>query len=195
VPAVLQALGALPVVPSRDPGEVSLAGSVEVGRTSLSLADVRGLERGDVILMDEVVADPETDAVVRWAPGLAFEARREGTGLLIGERVGPPRDPSAGPGDPAPGGEPVALAIGFEAGRVVLPAAQVGRLAPGSRVAFPSGTAGSVLVRCGGRALGAGHLIRLAGRVGLRLTEWPGAGAERGTASSTHRTPDAGRNP
>jgi type III secretion protein Q len=175
-PAVLQALRAQPVVPSRDPGAVVLAGSVEVGRTYLSPADVGRLERHDVILADEVVTEPEVDAVVRWSPGLAFAARRDGEGLVLGERVGRPREPGTVPGDPATGAEPVALALCFEAGRVELPAAQVGRLAPGSTVPFPAGTAGSVVVRCGGRAIGAGHLVRFADRVGLRLTEWPGGG-------------------
>src|SRR5262249_38279107 len=124
-------------------------------------------------------------------PRLAFQARREGTELVLIGRVAdagsPPEGPyrvaslsSAGPAPPDAVDTPVEVALVL--GRVAIPLDHAAGLEPGSRLAFAIDPTSVLHLVGGGHTLGIGRLIRLADRVGVHLRAWPGV-TRRGPAS------------
>jgi type III secretion system YscQ/HrcQ family protein len=187
---VREAIGALPKAPAGRPAAIPLFATVEIGWTTLSVATLAGLAPGDLILPDRMVAEPNDGPIVRLGPRLAFQARREGTELVLIGRVADAGSPPDGPlrvasptsaGPAPPGGVDPPIEVALVLGRVAIPLDRAAGLGPGARLAFAIDPISDVQLVGGGRTIGIGRLIHLADRVAVHLRPWPGA-ARRGAA-------------
>ena len=187
---VREAIGSLPKAPAGRPAAIPLFATVEIGWTTLLRSTLARLAPDDLIFPDRMVAEPNEGPIVRLGPRLAFQARREGTELVLIGRVadaGLPHDgpiPVASPasaGPAAPGSVDPPVEVALVLGRVAIPLDRATGLRPGARLAFAIDPTSVLQLVGGGRTLGTGRLIRLADRAAIHLRAWRGA-ARRGSA-------------
>jgi type III secretion protein Q len=65
-----------------------------------------------------------------------------------------------------------ALRIDFRLGTLALTLGELRTLAPGTVLELADGGAGAIAIACGGRVLGQGEAVDVAGRLGIRITRW-----------------------
>jgi hypothetical protein len=190
IAAIREAISSLPKALARRGAAIPLFATVEIGWTTLLRSTLAGLAPDDLIFPDRMVEEPNDGPIVRLGPGLAFQARREGTELVLIGRVadaGLPRDgpfPVASPacaGRAPPGTVDPPIEVALVLGRVAMPLDRAAGLGPGARLAFATDPTSLLHLQGGGRTLGTGRLIRLADRVAVHLSAWQGA-ARRGPA-------------
>jgi hypothetical protein len=185
---IREAIGSLPKSLAARHAAIPLHATIEIGWTTLLRSTLAGLAPDDLIFPDRMVAEPNDGPIVRLAPRLAFQARREGTELVLIGRVpdaGLPHDgpfpvASSAPAGPAPPGAvdpPIEVALVL--GRIAIPLDRAAGLGPGARLAFAIDPASVLQLVGGGRTLGIGRLIRLADRAAVHLRAWPGAARRR----------------
>jgi flagellar motor switch/type III secretory pathway protein FliN len=190
VAPIREAIGSLPGALAEHPAAIPLFATVEIGWTTLLRSTLAGLAPDDLIFPDRMVAEPNDGPIVRLGPRLAFQARREGTELVLIGRVadaGLPHDgpfpvaspASAGPAPAGPVDPPIEVALVL--GRVAIPLDRAAGLRPGARLAFAIDPSSVLQLVGGGRTLGSGRLIRLADRAAIQLRAWRGA-ARRASA-------------
>jgi hypothetical protein len=187
---IRQAIGSLPKALAGPSAAIPLFATVEIGWATLLRSTLAELAPGDLIFPDRMVAEPNDGPIVRLAPRLAFQARREGTELELIGRAPEPGLPHDGPfpvastasaGPAPPGAVDPRIELALVLGRVAIPLDRAAGLRPGARLAFAIDPASDLQLVGGGRPLGIGRLIRLADRVAVQLRAWPGA-APRGPA-------------
>jgi flagellar motor switch/type III secretory pathway protein FliN len=183
VAPIQEAIGSLPRALAERPAAIPLFATVEVGWTTLQRSTLAGLAPDDLIFPERMVAEPNDGPIVRLGPRLAFQARREGTELVLTGRVadtGWPHDgpfpvaslASDGPATPDSVDPPIEVALVL--GRVAIPIDRAAGLGPGARLAFAIDPTSVLQLVAGGRSLGTGRLIRLADRAAIQLRAWPG---------------------
>jgi flagellar motor switch/type III secretory pathway protein FliN len=152
-PAAARSCGALPMV-----------AGVEIGLTQLAFDDLRSLRPGDVVLLDVAAPRDKPTGLLRLAPTATWRVGLAGDHAKL---IGPVklthwgRDGAAGR----------VAALVFEQGRVELSAEQVAQLAPEAEL--PIVDADKIVIRNGGRVVGAGELVHLGARTGVRIQTWP----------------------
>ena len=190
VAPIRAAIGSLPRALAERPAAIPLFATVEIGWTTLLRSTLAGLAPDDLIFPDRMVAEPNDGPIVRLGPRLAFQARREGTELVLIGRVADAGSPPDGPlrvasptsaGPAPPGGVDPPIEVALVLGRVAIPLDRAAGLGPGACLAFAIDPTSDVQLVGGGRTLGIGRLIHLADRVAVHLRPWPGA-VRRGAA-------------
>lgn len=159
-----------------------------VGSTTLSLAELRGIRRGDIVSVERWTPEgPGLRVSARWGGehGIELQARAEGARLTIHELKDPTmnRDPhalaAADGGDAAASSLPLdrldalEVALRFEIGELSLSLGELRSLRPGQVLEL-----GAPLNRCPvrlvahGNLLGHGHLVAVGERLGVRVAEF-----------------------
>jgi type III secretion system YscQ/HrcQ family protein len=169
-----------------DTAQLPLACRLVAAGPELTPAEAKDLEAGDILLLPGSMRDVEETGL----PVLLFltrtcgaPARIRGATLLL---EGPMTHASLSqPGDP-PGGnageekrpdilagavaaENLPLALAFDLGGLELTVAQAAALAPGQVLSTGRDTSAPVVITVAGRAIGAGSLVDVAGRIGVRI--------------------------
>jgi flagellar motor switch/type III secretory pathway protein FliN len=184
VAPIREAIGSLPRALAGRFAAIPLFATVEIGWTTLPRSTLIGLAPDDLIFPDRMVAEPNDGPIVRLGPRLAFQARREGTELVLIGRVAEAESPHDGPspvaspasaGPAPPGSVDPPIEVALVLGRVAIPLARAEGLGPGTRLAFASDPKSVMQLVGGGRTLGTGRLIRLADRAAILLRAWGGA--------------------
>lgn len=138
---------------------------------AMTRPELAALEPGDVVLLDR---DPFTGegslAVVAAASGgPGWRAALAGGCLTLLSTLDATMD---NPEETAPAAlDDLPLEVICEVGRITLTLAQLQEMAPGQVLDLGMDATASVSLRVNGHALAVGELVRIAGRVGIRLTE------------------------
>lgn len=185
VPAIASALNEL-AVPSRGTEQLPLPVQLSIGGSDLTLAELRTVRAGDIILADGDV-QPAGASVAVVSERLRFQAERVASGFrlvsrLAAARAAPTRSDSTGvwsmqpatdalqrPGVDEADLEQLPIRVVFELGKLDMPLAEVRRLAPGSvlPMARPSETAVDIVAN--GRKIGHGSLLKIGDSIGVRV--------------------------
>lgn len=174
-PALRRLIGAAPALPAPCAGlPVPLA--VRIGAVRLSLAELRGIEPGDVVFPD--VACRAGEALVIYGEGWSHTAKHDRGAVTV---TGPRRplalqdggwwmadsDSDAAPPAERLGELPVTLV--FELGRSELPLAAVQGLAPGAVIPLGRDPGEAVEIVANGRRIGRGEIVRIEDELGIRV--------------------------
>jgi type III secretion protein Q len=173
-PALGRLIGAAPSLPAPCAGlPVPLA--VRIGAVRLSLAELKGLEPGDVVFPD--VACRAGEVLVVYGEGWSHAAKHDrGTVTVVG-----PRRPLAlqdGGGwmadsdaaaPPAERLDQLPVTLVFELGRSELPLAAVQGLAPGAVIPLGRDPGEAVDIVANGRRIGRGEIVRIENELGIRV--------------------------
>jgi type III secretion protein Q len=172
-PALRRLIGAAPALPAPCAGlPVPLA--VRIGAVRLSLAELKGIEPGDVVFPD--VACRAGEALVVYGDGWSHAAKYDrGTVTVAG-----PRRPLAlqdGGGwmadsdaaAPADRLDQLSVTLVFELGRSELPLAAVQGLAPGAVIPLGRDPGEAVDIVANGRRIGRGEIVRIENELGIRV--------------------------
>jgi len=173
-PALGRLIGAVPALPAPCAGlPVPLA--IRIGAVRLSLAELKGIEPGDVVFPD--VACPPGEALVIYGEGWSHAAKHDrGTVTVAG-----PRRPLAlqdGGGwmadsdaaaPPAERLDQLLVTLVFELGRSELPLAAVQGLAPGAVIPLGRNPGEAVDIVANGRRIGRGEIVRIEDELGVRV--------------------------
>ncbi len=169
-------LGRLP--PEGDAGydAVPVETAVEIGRVCVSLGDLRGLEKDDILLADSGAWGEGKEAVVRAGPGVSFAATLEGRTVTVRERRGEAMNAQQSTG--RTGGDPRAadldeleITLRFEAGSKKILLGELKTIGPGYTFELEGSPDRPVTIRANGKRIGSGELVRVADRVGVRVLE------------------------
>jgi type III secretion protein Q len=140
-----------------------------LGPATLGLAELQGLERGDVLLVPGLGGA---------GGGLAGPGRLLGTSLEIHGTFGPrgltvtralerlPQEPTVPTSDPH-----VPIEVEVELARLRIPLGELGTLQPGWVVPLHLDAAQTVLLRVGDRAVARAELVEVEGAIGARILE------------------------
>jgi type III secretion protein Q len=180
VPAVASALDDL-ATPNSHTEQLPIPIAINAGHADLTVADLRTLRPGDVILADGDSTQAD-GAVAIVGTQLRFRAERIASGFRIASRLAAEGDNSAGvwfmqqpnealqrPDLEEADLEQLPIRVVFEVGRLELPLAEVRRLAPGYvlPLARPSDTAVDIVAN--GRKIGHGSLLKVGDSIGVRV--------------------------
>lgn len=175
-PALRRLIGAAPSLPAPCAGlPVPLA--VRIGAVRLSLAELKGIEPGDVVFPD--VSCRPGEALVIYGEGWSHLAKHDRGAVTV---TGPRRplalqdggwwmadsdsDAAAPPAERL-GELPVTLV--FELGRSELPLAAVQGLAPGAVIPLGRDPGEAVDIVANGRRIGRGEIVRIEDELGVRV--------------------------
>lgn len=175
-PALRRLIDAAPALPAPCAGlPVPLA--VRIGAVRLSLAELKGIEPGDVVLAD--VACPRGEALVVYGEGWSHAAKHDRATVTV---AGPRRplalqdgggwmaDPDSGAAvPPAERLDELPVTLVFELGRSELPLAAVQGLAPGAVIPLGRDPGEAVDIVANGRRVGRGEIVRIEGELGVRV--------------------------
>jgi type III secretion protein Q len=92
-----------PAPPGAAPEALPVPVRLEIGTTRLALAELAGLERADIVLIDHSFLSADDSLILRLAPRLAWKARIEGAAIIVTE---PAKDIMAEGAAERPGPEP-----------------------------------------------------------------------------------------
>ncbi|WP_342234458.1 type III secretion system cytoplasmic ring protein SctQ [Inquilinus sp. OTU3971] len=175
-PALRRLIGAAPALPAPCAGlPVPLA--VRIGAVRLALAELRGIEPGDVVFPD--VACRAGEALVVYGEGWSHTAKHDrGAVTVTGPRrpvalqdggwwMADPDSDAAAPPAERLGELPVTLV--FELGRSELPLAAVQGLAPGAVIPLGRDPGEAVDIVANGRRIGRGEIVRIEDELGIRV--------------------------
>jgi len=157
-----------------------------IGRTRLRLAEVRGIERGDIVAIEEwraAGAAVVVDAAPGGAAGPCFTALAEGSRITIQHRreqtMNRPADtPPASPDDAAPELavdrlDAIEVTLRFEVGDLAMSLGELRNVRAGH--VFELGqplNRGPVRIVAHGNLLGMGTLVAVGDRLGVRVSEF-----------------------
>lgn len=146
------------------PGAVlpAVALGVEIGMTSLPVADLRALRSRDVLLMDVTAFRPDGNGVIRTSRTTAWRVTAAGGQVTLVE----PR--TVVPSPPVAIDSP-SVNVLFELGEVVLAVDQLGTLAAGRT--FPIENGSAVRLKVDGQVIGRGELIEVGSKLGVKIAE------------------------
>lgn len=144
----------------------SLAFPVSRGRVTLTLREQRSLEPGDVVLYDAAPALlwPGDDRR-GWALRESGEAHFQVANAM--ERRDVMTEPLADIGD-------LSLTVEIVLGQKQMTIREAGALAPGAVIDLERTADEPVRLAVNGQVIGAGHLVTVDGRLGVRIAEWTG---------------------
>ncbi|HLO75758.1 MAG TPA: type III secretion system cytoplasmic ring protein SctQ, partial [Magnetospirillum sp.] len=156
---------------------------LDAGWTDLPLSDLRGLARGDIVLLDATMLHEGGGLIVRVDESTALKARLVGTALVIDDIVrtimtedpahsATVQEPPAADGAAEPllaSLESVNIRLTFDLGHRNLSLGELKALAPGATFDLGRAPAQAVNVRANGALIGTGELISVADRIGVRI--------------------------
>lgn len=187
VAALVEALPALPI----DFGDLPIPVSVRLGDVSLTLAEVKSLEPGDIVLHDPVSADPSLRSLA--IGDIWIAAARAETGrvrLATPFRTLPPPPESATMSEFEPRASALAgpdataeidldqlpVRLVFEAGRTEIPLRELRSLGVGHIFELGRDAADPVDIMANGKRIGIGELVRIGDELGIRVRQLFGHG-------------------
>ena len=151
--------------------------AIRIGAVRLALADLRGLEPGDVVFPD--VACRAGEALVVFGDSWAHTAKRDRASIVIttprqrldlqdgGQWMADPDSGAEAPSAERLDDLPVTLV--FELGRSELPLAAVQGLAPGAVLDLGRDPGEAVDIIANGRRIGRGQIVRVEDALGVRV--------------------------
>lgn len=158
---------------------------LDVGWVDLPVADLAGLSRQDILLLDETTLLDENRLILRATGLTGLRARLDGSTLIIEDIVRTtmsedPADPPAAAPDPASAtdgeAEPllgsldqVEVRLTFDIGHQLLTLADLRGLRPGTSFDLGRDPRRAVNIRANGKLIGNGELVRIDDRVGVRI--------------------------
>lgn len=175
-PALRRVIDAAPALPAPC-ADLPVPLTVRIGAVRLALAELRGLDPGDVVFPD--VACPPGEALVVYGEGWSHAAKHDrGTVTVAGPRrplalqdgggwMADPDSDAALPPAERLGELPVTLV--FELGRSELPLAAVQGLAPGAVIPLGRNPGEAVDIVANGRRIGRGEIVRIEDELGVRV--------------------------
>ncbi len=146
-----------------------------------SLAELRSLQPGDVILPDSHAKQQSTPIAVV-GEHMQFETERVVAGFRLASKIARSRTDSAGEwfmqqptealqrqSDDTAGLDQLPVRVVFEVGRLELPLADVRRLAPGYVLPLTKPVESAVDIVANGRKIGQGSLLKVGDSIGVRV--------------------------
>ncbi len=173
--AVAMAIEAAAVEPTGELAPEVLAAEVParalMGRTTLTMADLRQLATGDVVLFDDL-AESETGLhgpgrLVSRTFELVGAFGPDGFQLTRAETRALPQESTMKP--PHPDSEQLPVEVEIELTRVKLPISELASLRPGAVLPLHMNATQPVLLRVGDRAVAKAELVEIEGEVGARI--------------------------
>jgi type III secretion system YscQ/HrcQ family protein len=176
--------------------ELPLSLSVEAGRVQLRLAELRSLDRGDVIVLDHSGLSYERE---RWHGRVSVRVRGSScalrchadtqrlevesiactpeSGMSSGRRIAAPSEAIRDDADvevrapePAPLAGDAPIELQLELAHFQLTLSELQRIAPGDVLSTGRRIGEAVTLRAAGRAFAQGELVDIEGEVGVRIT-------------------------
>ncbi|HEV2638267.1 MAG TPA: type III secretion system cytoplasmic ring protein SctQ [Actinocrinis sp.] len=149
----------------------------ELGRSWATAGDLKRLGRGDVILPTELLR-PSDWVVLTVADRWRATGTLAGRELTLTSRLRPcslreeeiSMDDAAGADALDRTFDDLPIRLVFEAGRIEIPFAELGELGPGQVLLLPGEPAAPIDILANGRRIGAGELVRIGERIGIRVT-------------------------
>jgi type III secretion protein Q len=173
------------VGPVRGQADIPLQLRIRVASATMSLAEIRSIEPGDIVLPDDMVRQPD-GAVAVIGEHLVVPVEIGQGGCRIGARIrrgrGSPLEWSLNPPTPSAAGneigtiDDVDMRVMFEAGKLDLDLSAVQRLTPGTVVPLARAREADLDIVVNGRTIGRGSLVRIGGSMGVRVTRLLGRG-------------------
>lgn len=156
---------------------------LDAGWTDMPLSDLRGLARGDIVLLDATMLHDGGGLTVRVDEATALKARLVGTTLVIDDIVRtimtedpahsvPVQEPPAADDAAEPllaSLDNVNVRLTFDLGHRNLSLGELKALTPGAIFDLGRAPAQAVNVRANGALIGTGELISVADRIGVRI--------------------------
>lgn len=175
-------LGRLPPEGNAGCDAVPVETAVEIGRVSVPLGDLKGLEKDDILLADSGAWEEGKEAVVRAGPGVSFAATLEGRTVTVRERRGEAMNAKQSTGRAAGNGtggddpraadlDELEITLRFEAGSRKILLGELKTIGPGYTFELEGSPDRPVTIRANGKRIGSGELVRVADRVGVRVLE------------------------
>lgn len=147
----------------------------EIGRAALPAAELRALDGGDVILLDEYLVGPEGELWLGIPQGQGLRVRADRSSYLVTQgwtslmtqTVPPDADaPDAGPLDL----DAIPVRLSFDLGDRAMTLAELRQLQPGAVFDLQRPLSGGpVMIRANGALVGTGELVEIDGRIGVRV--------------------------
>jgi type III secretion protein Q len=183
-------LPALPAAPATTPLGLVLRLPLVIADVEITTAELEGLANGDVVLLTGLSPQGASQVQLAISPGTAIIADVDGRTMTVA-RVGrsmssndadgnAPADSNAAPAAtaaplvPAAALEEVPLRIVFDLGDLELTLAELKAIAPGQVIDLARAPGNAVRVSVNGRRIGAGEIVEIEGRLGVRITELVG---------------------
>jgi type III secretion protein Q len=189
----------LPVSAWTDGGALTVRAPIVVAEIGLSVAELEQLAIGDVIVLTGMTAATAAHVHLAISPHTSIIAEIKKNKLIVAQAgksmsttdtgTGAKPAPAAKPAAPAakPGATPAAqapapvvpaaaieelpLRIVFDLGEVELSLAELKALVPGQVIDLAREPGHAVRVSVNGRRIGAGEIVEIEGRLGVRITE------------------------
>ena len=149
---------------------VTAALRCELGRSWLTLADLRRLGAGDVILPAEPLHSPLHLPLIL-ADRFHAHGGLSGRKITLTDRFAPFSDeePAMATDAAESALDNVPIRLIFEVGRLEIPLADLGNLAPGQVLELPGDAAAPIGILANGKRIGAGELVRIGDHIGIRI--------------------------
>jgi type III secretion protein Q len=149
--------------------------SCEIGRTPITRRDLQSLLLGDVILPSEPIRLPLEATLTlaeRWIVPASLSDRN--LTLESGLRCRPAHEEESMMSHDDAQDEVLSLddlpvRLVFEAGRIEMPFSELNALAPGQVLILPGSAEAPIGIFANGRRIGAGELVRVGERIGMRV--------------------------
>jgi type III secretion protein Q len=159
-----------------------------IAEVSIRLRDLTGLETGDVVLLEGVAPPAVSQVYLPISPSLSIVAALEGQTIIV-DRLGKTMSMTETSNEETPGDPPAALLppdtiedlslkVVFDLGEIELTLAELRRLVPGQTMDLARPPGHTVRMSVNGRRIGAGEIVEIEGRLGVRISELAG-GHER----------------
>ncbi|MEX1066993.1 MAG: type III secretion system cytoplasmic ring protein SctQ [Aquisalimonadaceae bacterium] len=176
LPFMDRLLGALPGVRKRSFRELPVAISVEAARMSATVAELRGLQPGDVLCPGVAVS---LDWVwLRLAAGPRCPARLNEGNVIVEEKwMDDENDNDRGDNDVFRVDE-LPVELSFELGRKQVPMGELETIGAGYVLTMGGITPSDVVIRANGLRVGRGELVQIGEELGVRVTELNGHGPD-----------------
>lgn len=166
-------------VPNSSTHELPIPVRINVGSVDVTVAELRTVRPGDVILADGD-SGPTGAAIAIVAEQMRFSAERTAAGFRIAsrlatERADPtgvwfmPTDASQRPAPEEADLEQLPIRVVFEVGRLELPLTEVRRLASGYVLPLARPSEAAVDIVANGRKIGQGSLLKVGDSIGVRV--------------------------
>ena len=161
-----------------------LALPLVMGGAALSVRDLGSLAAGDIIVLDKNPADSELTFTVPFAPGRGFVVRVDGERATVLDIRRTAVAETATTGNTQAGGDRVGnvddveIPLSFDLGEIVLTLSELRSVGPGHVFALTGDARRPVTIRAHGRKIGAGDLVQVDQRLGVRVLHLFGTGDE-----------------
>jgi len=192
------ALPKLPGLAWTDGNALTIRAPIVVAEVGVNVAELEQLATGDVVVLPGMTAAAVPHVNLAISPHTSIIAELKGNKLIVaragksmsttdtapGAKPAPAAKPAAAPAKPgaAPAAAPepavpaaaieeLPLRIVFDLGEVELSLAEVKALVPGQVIDLAREPGHAVRVTVNGRRIGAGEIVEIEGRLGVRITE------------------------